>query len=174
MTTTTDLPLVCCDSVAELDRGRIEDFLYHEANLLDDWRLDEWLTLFALDARYVVPCNDAPDADPARDLVLIDHNLFRLTSWVERLNSRKAHREYPHSNTSHQVTNVRLGEVNDADLPVSAAFTVWRFRNDTTRYYVGRYHYRLTTVDGRLRIRSKRVQLAMTALRPAADVAIVL
>jgi len=36
-------------------RSEIEDFLYHEAALLDDWQLPEWLALYTADARYEVP-----------------------------------------------------------------------------------------------------------------------
>lgn len=161
-------------TVDALERAQVEDFLYYEAELLDTWNLDEWLTLFTEDARYVIPSNDEPDGDPARDLVLLDDDAVRLRARVERLNSRKAHREYPHSNTNHQVTNVRLRPVEDGDLPVSAAFTVWRFRSGRSSYYVGRYHYRLTVANGAVRIRSKRAVLDMTNLRPAGDVAIIL
>lgn len=160
--------------LAALTRVDVEDFLYREAALLDDWDLDGWLELWALEGtRYVVPCNDTPDADPDRDLVLIDDDGFRLRARVERLNSRKAHREYPHSRTNHQVFNVRLGEVTKGELPVTASFTVWRFRNGRTASYVGQHHYRLVDEDG-LRIRTKRSQLDMTELRPAGDLAIIL
>jgi p-cumate 2,3-dioxygenase beta subunit len=161
--------------IGSLTRPEAEDFLYREARLLDDWDLDAWLTLWAPGAtRYVVPCNDDPDGDPATDLVLIDDDELRMRLRVERLNSRKAHREYPHSQTSHQVHNVILGVTEDGELPVTAAFTVWRFRNGRATYYVGRYEYRLVLVEGEPRIRSKRSVLAMTELRPAGDLAILL
>jgi p-cumate 2,3-dioxygenase beta subunit len=172
--------------LATVDRAAVEDFLYSEAALLDAWDLDGWFALFDSTLRYVVPCNDTPDGDPARDLVLIDDDELRLRLRVERLNSRKAHREYPHSRTNHQVHNVRLGEVESlapADgsgdeaatvLPVTALFTVWRFRNGKATSYVGTYRYRLVVRDGALRIRSKRCELDMTELRPAGDLAIIL
>ena len=71
--------------------------------------------------RYVVPCNDTPDGDPAQDLVLIDDDELRMRLRVERLNSRKAHREYPHSRTNHQVFNVRPGAVCDGPLEIGRA-----------------------------------------------------
>jgi p-cumate 2,3-dioxygenase subunit beta len=173
MTVTESAALV--PDIHSVTRPRVEDFLYREARLLDDWDLDTWLTLWAPGAtRYVVPCNDDPDGDPATDLVLIDDDELRMRLRVERLNSRKAHREYPHSQTSHQVSNVVLGQVGDGELPVTAAFTVWRFRNGRATYYVGRYFYRLVAVGGELRIRAKRSVLAMTELRPAGDLAILL
>lgn len=157
-----------------MDRQEIENFLYVEAELLDEWRLDEWLELFTEDARYVVPCNDCPDGDPTRDLVLIDDDMVRLRSRVDRLNSRKAHREYPHASTSHQVTNVKIVEFNADDVAVRAAFTVWRFRNGSDDHYVGRYDYKLRRSEGRLKIARKRVVMQMSSLRPAATVSILL
>jgi p-cumate 2,3-dioxygenase beta subunit len=154
-------------------RQQVEDFLYAEAALLDAWRLDDWLLLFDKDGKYEVPCNDAIDGDPAADLMLIDDDYTRLTARVARLNSRRAHREYPHSRTNHQVFNVRVDPSGD-DLSVSASFTVWRFRAGRSSCYVGRYHYRLRRSDDSLRIASKRAELDMTDLRDVADVAIIL
>lgn len=162
-------------ALAMLTRPVVEDFLYREAALLDQWDLDGWLTLWAQGStRYVVPCNDTPDGDPARHLVLIDDDELRMRLRVERLNSRKAHREFPHSRTNHQVCNVVLGVPEHGQLPVTAAFTVWRFRNGKVSHYVGRYDYRLVVRDGEPRIRSKRAVLDMTELRPAGDLAIIL
>lgn len=160
--------------VGSVTRADVEDFLYAEAELLDTWDLDTWITLYTDDCRYVVPCNDTPDGDPARDLVLIDDNSLRLRSRIERLNSRKAHREYPHSTTSHQVTNVRLRPVEGDELPVVAEFVVWRFRGERSTSYVGRYRYRLRVADGQLKVASKRATLAMGSLRQVFDVAIIL
>ena len=56
-------------------REQVEDFLFREAALLDDWRLDDWVGLFAEDGRYVVPTTDLPDGDPQRDLVFIDDDI---------------------------------------------------------------------------------------------------
>ncbi len=169
-TTTGSSKGIALDTVT---RAQIEDFLYQEAALLDEWDLDGWFALFAEKLRYVVPCNDTPDGDPAEDLVLIDDDELRL-----RLRVGKAHREYPHSRTNHQIYNVMLGAPessgDDVELPVTASFTVWRFRNGKASAYVGRYYYRLVTRNGELRIRSKRAVLDMTELRPAGDLAIIL
>ena len=154
-------------------RHQVEDFLYAEAALLDAWKLDEWLRLFDEDAKYEVPCNDAVDGDPAHDLMLIDDNYTRLTARVERLNSRRAHREYPHSRTNHQVFNVRVNPSRN-ETSVTASFTVWRFRAGRSSCYVGQYRYRLRQCDDAFRIAAKRAELDMTDLREVADVAIIL
>lgn len=156
-----------------VSRQQVEDFLYAEAALLDAWQLDEWLMQFDEDAKYEVPCNDAPDGDPAHDLMLIDDNYTRLAARVARLNSRRAHREYPHSRTNHQVFNVRVDGSAD-EISVTASFTVWRFRGGRPSCYVGRYRYRLRRRDDGFRIAFKRAELDMTDLRSVADVAIIL
>src|SRR5262245_11634695 len=51
------------DPAATVTRAEVEDLLYHEAELLDSWRLDDWLMLLTEDAAYYVPPNDKPDAD---------------------------------------------------------------------------------------------------------------
>jgi p-cumate 2,3-dioxygenase beta subunit len=43
-----------------MTRDEAEDFLYREAALLDDWRLDEWLDLYADVCLYIVPATDLP------------------------------------------------------------------------------------------------------------------
>jgi p-cumate 2,3-dioxygenase beta subunit len=105
--------------------------------------------------------------------MLIDDNHARLAARVERLNSRHAHREYPHSRTNHQVFNVRV-EGSAEDISVTASFTVWRFRAGRSSCYVGRYRYRLRRTDDGFRIAAKRAELDMTDLRNVGDVAIIL
>jgi p-cumate 2,3-dioxygenase subunit beta len=162
-------------AVVAVSRHLVEDFLYTEAALLDSWSLDEWLALFDADAKYEVPCNDAPDGNPETDLMLIDDDYTRLRARVTRLNSRRAHREYPHSRTNHQIFNVQVADADDdGQIEVTASFTVWRFRGGKTSCYVGRYRYRLRPSDNGFRIAFKRAELDMTDLRAVSDVAIVL
>jgi p-cumate 2,3-dioxygenase beta subunit len=159
----------------EVSRQQVEDFLYAEAALLDSWSLDDWLLLYDEDAKYEVPCNDAPDGNPDTDLLLIDDDYARLRARVTRLNSRRAHREYPHSRTNHQVFNVRVADPDgDGAIGVTASFTVWRFRGDKSSCYVGCYRYRLRRSDNGFRIAFKRAELDMTDLRTVSDVAIIL
>jgi p-cumate 2,3-dioxygenase beta subunit len=141
-------------------RAEVEDFLYHEAALLDAWRLDEWLALLTGDARYRVPSNDAPEADPASTLFLIADDIHRIRGRVARLKDPQAHAEFPHSRTRRMITNVRVipaeagiqpGHGNE--IAVEANFTVHRFRRGgEASQFVGRYRYRLRVVDGALKI----------------------
>jgi p-cumate 2,3-dioxygenase beta subunit len=139
-----------------LTRDEAEDFLYHEAALLDEWRLDEWLALLTDDARYQVPSNDAPDADPASALFLIADDIQRIRGRVARLKDPHAHAEFPHSRTRRSITNVRVVPAKagiQADTTVESNFVVHRFRRDEqVSQFVGRYRHHLRRVDGNLKI----------------------
>jgi p-cumate 2,3-dioxygenase beta subunit len=151
----------------------VEDFLYQEAALLDEWRLDEWLGLFTVDGRYVVPTTDLPEGDPKTELVFIDDDLVRLRARVERLKSRHGHREYPWSRTRRFISNVRI-ELEGPDIFVSSSFLVYRFRMGDTSPYVGSYQHKLKQLDRGLKIYRKRAVLDMEALREHGAVSIIL
>ena len=153
--TTTDKPTL---------REQVEDFLFREAELLDDWRLDDWVALFTEDARYVVPTTDLPEGDPQRDLVFIDDDITRLRARAVRLNSRHAHREYPWSRTRRFVSNVRVAETGDGELSVTANVMVYRFRSGEGAPYVGSVHYTLRRDNGELKIAYRRAVLDLEAL----------
>jgi p-cumate 2,3-dioxygenase subunit beta len=140
-------------SAAEVTRAQVEDFLYAEAALLDEWRLDEWLALLTDDARYHVPSNDRPDAEPGTALFTIADDISRIRARVTRLKDRNAHAEHPHSRTRRMITNVRIVGCDGETLRVEANFAVYRFRRDERiREYVGRYRYRLRVESGELKI----------------------
>ena len=76
-------------------REEVEDIIYEEAALLDEWRLDEWADLFTKDARYVVPTTDLPEGDPETDMVFFNDDIVRIRARVKRLKARYSYREYP-------------------------------------------------------------------------------
>ena len=135
-----------------MTRAEAEDFLYHEAALLDAWQLDEWLALLTEDARYLVPSNDAPEGDPASTLYTIADDIHRIRGRVTRLKDPNAHVEFPHSRTRRMISNVRVIEAG-GDVQVEANFVVHRFRrNEQVSQFVGRYRYTLRKVGGKTRI----------------------
>ena len=106
----------------------VEDFLYHEAAVLDAWDLDGWLGLLCDDARYLIPPNDVPDGDPDTTLFIIADDIDRIRGRVKRLKSRDAHAEFPPSRTRRLITNVRILEQDATEVTVTANFSVHRFR----------------------------------------------
>ena len=155
-------------------RLAVEHFLFEEAAHLDNWRLDEWLALFTVDGRYVVPTTDLPDGDPRRDVVFIDDDLKRLRGRVVRLKSRYAHREYPVSRTRRIISNVRLTRIEAHKLDVEASFVVYRARAEAIAPYVGIYRYTLVREGNAFRIRHRRAELDLERLSDHGAVSIIL
>lgn len=157
-------------------RNEVEDLLYLEAELLDDWKLKEWLELYTEDASYYVPSADLPaGADPEKTLFYIADDRLRMNERVIRLMKKSAHSEYPRSRTRHLVSNVRIrpGDQED-ELRVSAAFVTYRSKWGNTDAYIGSSHYRLCRVEGELLIREKLCRLDLEALRPHGRISIIL
>jgi p-cumate 2,3-dioxygenase beta subunit len=153
----------------------VEQFLYAEAELLDQWRLHEWLELFTPDGYYEVPSTDLPDGDASRDLFIIHDDRFLLEQRVNSLLTRAGHAEYPHSSTRRLISNVRVNEEGDGRLQVSANFMVHRFRSGDAHVYVGHYRSVIERADtGELRYVLRGAVLSNDVLRPQGKVSIIL
>jgi p-cumate 2,3-dioxygenase beta subunit len=158
-----------------ISRAEVEDLLYAEAELLDAWRLQEWLALFTEDAGYFVPSTDLPrDAGAEDSLFYIADDAVRLRERVARLMKKTAHSEYPRSRTRHLVSNVRILEDMHERVVVAAAFATWRMKNGVTDVYIGSSRYHLRPTEKGLRISEKRVFLDLEALRPHGRISILL
>ena len=158
-----------------ITRAEVEEFLYEEAALLDAWQLDQWLALMTDDAKYRVPANDTPEADPADTLFLIADDIHRLRGRVTRLTDKNAHAEFPRSRTRRIIGNVRIVERTPEALRVAANFVVYRFRRDERiREYVGSYRYTLRAVDGALRIAYREAILDPMELGSLGSVSLIL
>ena len=158
---------------ALVTRAEVEDFLYHEAALLDAWRLDEWQALLTDDATYRVPSNDRPHSDPKTALFMIADDIRRIRARVTRLKDPHAHAEYPRSRTRRFISNVRILE--QSPLRVEANFIVHRFRgNDDVRQYVGHYRYTLVRANGTFRIQSREAILDAMELASLGTVSFIL
>ncbi len=148
-------------------RAEVEDFLYAEAALLDEWRLDEWFDLFAEGAAYHVPTAGAPDDDdPAKSLFYIADDYVRLRERIERLKKKEAHAEYPRSLVRHMISNVRILSSDDGCSRVTCNFVVYRSKNGKVDTYFGHSLYAIDWAGKRWKIKSKRAALDMDMLYP--------
>lgn len=137
-------------------RAEVEDFLFDEAALLDEWKLQEWVALFEEGASYYVPpAGSDEDVDPATSLFYVADDYHRLTERVKRLMKRTAHVEYPHSRLRHMVSNVRILGGSDDEFTVTSNFATYRSKRGNTELYFGHHRYVMTLANGALRIRQK-------------------
>lgn len=149
-----------------VSRSEVEDFLYHEATLLEAWRLDEWRALFLPDGRYEIPALDVPDGDPATSQFFIADDPELLTARVTRLKSKNAHAENPASMTHRMISNIVVAPHTSADrVEVRATFVVHRLRDETVEIFPGWYRHVLATTDDGLRFELRRAVIAADRLR---------
>ena len=156
-------------------RSDLEDFLYLEAALLDDWRLEQWLELFVEGAQYwVPPAGSAEDVDPGNSLFYVADDYFRLTQRVARLGKRTAHVEFPRSRCRRIVTNVRILEGADEAFKATSNFVTYRSKGGVTEIYLGHHLYELCLVSDEIKITKKVSFLDTDNLNDQGKVSIIL
>lgn len=160
--------------MTDITLGEVERFLVDEATLLDEWRLEEWLALFAEDGRYLVPSLDAPGSDHRTALFLVADDRRNLASRVHQLLGRSTWAENPRSRTRRLVTNFRILEAAGDSATATANFAVWRFQHEATDVYVGRYVDVLARGPSGLVFRERRAILDLETLRPHGKLSFIL
>jgi 3-phenylpropionate/cinnamic acid dioxygenase small subunit len=143
---------------AALSRADAEDFLIHEARLLDDARFDEWLALFTPEAHYWVP-SEPNQASPLDTISLMYDDRRLLETRVRRLASPRIYSQEPRSRTSRIVTNVTIEGAEGATTEVRSKFMIVEYRREEQRIFSGTYRHTLVTTGGDTRIAFKRVDL---------------
>jgi 3-phenylpropionate/cinnamic acid dioxygenase small subunit len=130
-----------------------EQFLFHEAQLLDTQRFEEWLALFTEDATYWVPLEqNQKDPRETSSLIYDDRTLLELR--VKQFRHPRAHARAPLARTVHQVGNIVV-----QDLFVTSTLTVVEFRNERQKLWAGRVEHQLRRERDSFRIARKRIDL---------------
>ncbi|HEY1823844.1 MAG TPA: 3-phenylpropionate/cinnamic acid dioxygenase subunit beta [Trebonia sp.] len=139
--------------------AEVSDFLYREADLLDQRRYQEWLDLLADDYQYAVPLrmnvmyDDVAEREDTRagsEVCWFDEGKDTAELRVAQLATGKHWAEEPVSRVTHLVTNIRLESAELPEVNLSCRFVVYRNRvADETDFLVGRRRDRLRkTADG--------------------------
>ncbi len=146
----------------KLSRQEAEDFLYREAALLDDMRLEEWLEFFTEDATYWIPENK-DNLDPTRETSILYDDRFRMEDRVWRLTQGSAHAQIPPSRTRRMIGNVEVQEETNGEVVVYSNFAIFEVRRNEQRTFAGRYEHCLRLEEGNWRIVRKKVNLINNA-----------
>ena len=141
-----------------VDRQQVEQFIYHEADLMDEHRYDEWLALWTDDALYWVP-SGGDDIDPKREISLIYDDRVRLQVRITRLKSGFAHAQEPKSRMRRVVSNIVTKEAENGDIVVFSNFLLIELRRGKQDTFAGRTVHRLRPDNGSFRLASKKVLL---------------
>lgn len=154
--------------------AEVTDFLYREADLLDERRYAEWLGLLADDYQYSVPLRmnvrygDDGQREQTREgeeICWFDEGRETAEQRVTQLATGQHWAEEPVSRVSHLVTNVRLESVQLPEVEVSCRFVVYRNRvADESDFLVGRRADRLRRAEGGWQVCRRRLLLDQSVL----------
>ena len=159
-------------------KQEIEDFLYREADLLDERSYDGWLALLAEDVRYWMPMRRNVKVDDlereftreGRDISWFDEGKETLTRRVRQIQTGIHWAEEPVSRISHLLSNIQLVEVNPsaaepAEVSVRCRFLVYRNRVETeTDILVGKREDKLVRKGEDWRVLRRRIVLDQNVL----------
>lgn len=153
----------------------IEEFLFHEANLLDDRQFSAWLDLLTDDIRYFMPIrrnvlySDQAKANTleGENISWFDEDKFTLEQRVRQIETGIHWAEEPLSRTTHMVSNVVVAEASssNSEINVSLRFLLYRNRLETeTDIFVGKRKDTLRRCDGGWKIARRMILLDQSIL----------
>ena len=161
-------------------REEIEDFLYEEADLLDQRRFGEWLDRLAEDLHYFMPMrrnvrfgthSDHENTRAGQDISWFDEDKWTLSKRVDQIMTGIHWAEEPLSRICHFVTNIRLTAVRPSvaaarEVDVGCRFIVYQNRVETETYlFAGRRNDLLRRDDnGRWRLARREILLDQNVL----------
>jgi 3-phenylpropionate/cinnamic acid dioxygenase small subunit len=139
----------------------VEQFLYAQAEILDDRRWDDWLALFTSDGRYWMPVTqDQKEWDGVPNIFNEDIHIMEMRA--RRVVHPRAHSQKPPMRLSHVVSNivVEKDDPRTGQVVTRAKFYAAEFRRDNVRHFAGSYRHTLTR-DGKggFKIKLQRVDL---------------
>ena len=141
-----------------VDRQQVEQFIYHEAQLMDEHRYDEWLALWSDDALYWAP-SGRDEIDPEREISLIYDDRVRLQVRIARLKSGFAHAQEPKSRMRRVVSNIVIEEAENGEITASSNFMLAELRRGKQDIFAGRTIHRLRPHNGGFLLVTKKVLL---------------
>jgi len=135
----------------------VEQFLFHEARLLDTAQLEAWLALFTEDATYWLPL-ERGQKDPLQTSSIIYDDRTLLELRVKQARHPRAHARLPLARTIHQIGNIETREEN-GELKVNSTLVLVEFRSEKQRVWGALVEHRLRRSGEGYRIAHKRVDL---------------
>ena len=137
---------------------QVQQFLFHQSELLDEKQWAAYIELFTSDGVYWMPVT--PDQTEWLDSPSIfaeDRQMMEIR--MGRVTHPNAWSQAPQWGTSHLVGNVVIESVSDTEVSVRSRFQMTELRRDTTRHFAGTYRHTLRRVGDDFQIVLQRVDL---------------
>jgi len=154
-------------------RLQLEDFLWNEADLLDEHQYEKWLDLFTEDASYWMPIrrNVATQeigtelTTEGADLSWYSDDKATLQQRVTQIRTGQHWADEPRSRVSHFVSNVRVLADDGKEVKVGCRFLFYRNRHSSEEStFIGKRVDTLRRVDGAWKIARREIYLDESVL----------
>ena len=159
-------------------KDEIEQFLYQEAELLDERQFKDWLDLLTEDIRYWMPMRrnvkfgelDREFTREGQDINWFDEGKDTLVRRVNQILTGVHWAEEPLSRICHSVSNVQVLKATPSvsqatEVNVKCRFMIYRNRVQTeTDFLVGKREEVLRSVDGQWKIAQRKIILDQNVL----------
>ena len=159
-------------------KDEIEQFLYQEAELLDERQFEDWLDLLTEDIRYWMPMRrnvkfgelDREFTREGQDINWFDEGKDTLVRRVNQILTGVHWAEEPLSRICHSVSNVQVLKATPSvsqttEVNVKCRFMIYRNRVQTeTDFLVGKREEVLRSVDGQWKIAQRKIILDQNVL----------
>ena len=159
-------------------KDEIEQFLYQEAELLDERRFDEWLDFLTEDIRYWMPMRrnvkfgelDREFTREGHDINWFDEGKDTLVRRVNQILTGVHWAEEPLSRVCHSVSNIQILDATPSlsqptEVSMKCRFLVYRNRVETeTDILVGKREDNLRSVNGQWKIAQRKIILDQNVL----------
>jgi len=137
---------------------RVEQFLFHQSELLDEKQWAAYIELFAADGVYWMPVtSEQTEWLDSPSIFAEDRRMMEIR--MGRVTHPNAWSQAPQWGTSHLVGNVVIESVTDTEISVRSRFQMMELRRDTTRHFAGTYRHKLQRVGHDFKIEVQRVDL---------------
>jgi len=145
-------------------RAEVEHFLFEEAELLDSWRLNEWVELFTRTPSATCRRLTIRTETPRKACFLVADDLPRLRSRVRQLTGGPPGRKIHAHRRAASSTNVRVTSADGATVRATANFLVHRCRMERISTFAANTSTSSFRHNGSFKIASARWILAQDTL----------
>jgi len=159
-------------------KDEIEQFLYQEAELLDERRFEEWLDFLTEDIRYWMPMRrnvkfgelDREFTREGHDINWFDEGKDTLVRRVNQILTGVHWAEEPLSRVCHSVSNIQILDATPSlsqptEVSIKCRFLVYRNRVETeTDILVGKREDTLRNLNGQWKIAQRKIILDQNVL----------
>ena len=161
-------------------KADMEDFLYAEADLLDERRFRDWLNLLAEDITYFMPIRrnvkfgqhaQRENTVQGSGISWFDEDKWTLTKRVDQILTGVHYAEEPLSRVSHMVSNVQIRRVvpsldDPREVEVRCRFLVYQNRIEYETYtFVGKRTDLLRKTEDGWKIARREILLDQNVLQ---------